>query len=98
MEFRHQYNDIMKDFGEGRLKGAGTIQKDLHLHDVNITSYYTDKYALWLDFRTFGDNKLHGSGRRLENTSEKNLITDNERSWISRQIVLLFVYIPGCSN
>ena len=35
-----------------------------------ITSYYTDKYALWLDFRTIDDNTLHGSGRRLENTSE----------------------------
>ena len=25
--------------------------------------YYTDKYALWLDFRTMDDNRLHGSGR-----------------------------------
>ena len=32
--------------------------------------YYTDKYAVWLDFRTIDDNRLHGSGRRLENTSE----------------------------
>ena len=23
---------------------------------------------LWLDFRTIDDNKLHGSGKRLENT------------------------------
>ena len=46
------------------------IQKDLQLHNVNIASYYTDKYTLWLDFRTIDDNKLHGSGRRLENTSE----------------------------
>ena len=57
-------------FGEGRLKDAGAIQKDLQLHNVNIASYYTDKYALWLDFRTIDDNRLHGSGRRLENTSE----------------------------
>ena len=56
--------------GEGRLKDAGTIQKDLQLHDFNITSYYTDKYVLWLDFRTIDDNKLHELGRRLENTSE----------------------------
>ena len=40
------------------------------LHNVNIASYYTDKYALWLDFRTIDDNKLHGSGRALHNTSE----------------------------
>ena len=70
MEYRHQYNEIVKHFAEGRLKEAGAIQKDLQLHNVNIASYYTNKYALWLDFRTIDDNRLHGSGRRLENTSE----------------------------
>ena len=71
MEYRHQYDGILKHFAEGRLKAiAGAIQKDLQLHNVNIASYYTDKYALWLDFRTIDDNRLHGLGRRLENTSE----------------------------
>ena len=63
MECCHQYNEIMKRFGEGRLKDAGTIQKDLQLYNVNIASYYTDEYALWLDFQTIADNKLHGSAR-----------------------------------
>ena len=71
MEYRHQYDEIIKHFAEGRLKGAGAIQKDLQLHNINIASYYTDKYALWLDFRTMDDNRLHGSGRQLENTSEE---------------------------
>ena len=66
MEYRHQYDEI----AEGRLKEAGAIQKDLQLHNINIASYYTDKYALWLDFGTIDDNRLHGSGRQLENTSE----------------------------
>ena len=70
MEYRHQYNEIVKHFAEGRLKEAGAIQKDLQLHNVDIASYYTDKYALWLDFRTIDDNRLHGSGRALQNTSE----------------------------
>ena len=70
MEYRHQYDEIVKHFAEGRLKEAGAIQKDLQLHNVDIASYYTDKYALWLDFRTIDDNRLHGSGRQLENTSE----------------------------
>ena len=71
MEYRrHQYNEIVKHFAEGWLKEAGAIRKDLQLHNVNIASYYTDKYALWLDFRTIDDNRLHGSDRRLENTSE----------------------------
>ena len=60
----------MKHFAEGRLKEAGAIQKDHQLHNVNIASYYTDKYALWLDFRTIDDNRLHGSGRRLKNASK----------------------------
>ena len=63
MEYRHQCDEIMKHFGEGRLKEAGAIQKDLQLHNVNIASYYTDKYALWLDFRTIDNNRLHGLGR-----------------------------------
>ena len=70
MEYRHQYNEVVKHFAEGQLKEAGVIQKDLQLHSVNIASYYTDKYALWLDFRTIDNNRLHGSLRRLENTSE----------------------------
>ena len=65
MEYRHQYDEIVKHFAEGLLKEAGAIQKDLQLHNVNIASYYTDKYkcALWLDFRTIDNNRLHGSGR-----------------------------------
>ena len=70
MEYRHQYDEIVKHFAEGRLKEAGAIQKDLQLYNVNIASYYTDKYALWLNFRTIDDNRLHSLGRRLENTGE----------------------------
>ena len=60
MEYRHQYDETVKHFAEGRLKEAGAIQKDLQLHNVNIASYYTNKYALWLDFRTIDNNRLHG--------------------------------------
>ena len=63
MEYRHQYDEIVKHFAEGQLKEAGAIQKYLQLHNVNIASYYTNKYALWLDFRVIDDNRLHGSGR-----------------------------------
>ena len=60
MGYHHYYDEIMKHFGEDQLKNLGAFQNDLQLHDVNITSYYTDKYALWLDFQTIDDNKLHG--------------------------------------
>ena len=57
VEYRHQYDEIVKHFAEGWLKETGAIQKDLQLHSVNVASYYTDKYALWLDFRTIDDNR-----------------------------------------
>ena len=38
MEYRHQYDEIIKHFSEGHLKGAGWVQKDLQLHNVNIGS------------------------------------------------------------
>ena len=57
MEYRHHCDEIIKHFGEGRHKAAGAIQIDLQLHDA---LYYTNKYALWLDFRTIDDNTLHG--------------------------------------
>ena len=63
MKYRHQYDEIVKHFAEGQLKEAGAIQKDLQLHNINIASYYSNKYALWLDFGTIDDNRLHGSGR-----------------------------------
>ena len=39
VEYRHHYDEIIKYFGEQRLKDAGAIQKDIYLHDVNITSF-----------------------------------------------------------
>ena len=36
MEYRHQYNEIVKRFAEGWLKEAGAIQKNLQLHNINI--------------------------------------------------------------
>ena len=46
MEHRRQYDEIVKHVAESQLKEAGAIQKDLQLHNVNIASYYTNKYAL----------------------------------------------------
>ena len=59
MEYRHQYEEILKHFGEGWLKETGAIQKGLQLHNVNIALYYNDKYALWLDFQTIDNNRFH---------------------------------------
>ena len=50
MEYRHPYDEIVKHLAGGWLKEAVAIQKDLQLNSVNIALFYTDKYALWLDF------------------------------------------------
>ena len=63
-----QYDEICKYFAEG--KNPNEVQKHLQLHNVNVGEYLTDKYALWLDFRTIDENFLHGMGRHIENASE----------------------------
>ena len=67
-----QYDEICKYFAEGSQKdnNANEVQKHLQLHNVNVGEYLTDKYALWLDFRTIDENSLHRMGRHIENASE----------------------------
>ena len=63
-----QYDEICKYFAERN--NPNEVQKHLQLHNVHVGEYLTDKYALWLDFRTIDENFLHGMGRRIENASE----------------------------
>ena len=67
-----QYYATHKYFAEGKQKdnNVNEVQKQLQLHDISLGKYLTDKYALWLDFRTIDENFLHGRGRRIENSSE----------------------------
>jgi len=37
---------------------------------TDMSTYFRNQYALWLDFRSSDDPKLHGSGRRVENATE----------------------------
>ena len=67
-----QYDEACKYFAEGSQKdnNANEVQKHLQLHNVSVGEYLTDRYALWLDFRTTDENELHGTGRKIENASE----------------------------
>ena len=56
--------------GSKRYPEVATVAKDLALADVSLVDFLTNKYALWLDLRTSDDDRLHGSGRRIENASE----------------------------
>jgi len=37
---------------------------------TDMSTYYQNRYGLWLDFRSSDDQKLHGLGRRVENAAE----------------------------
>jgi len=37
---------------------------------TDMSTYYQNRYGLWLNFRSSDDQKLHGSGGRVENASE----------------------------
>ena len=69
----YQQWDEAKKFlaaGSKRYPEVAAVAKDLALADVSLTDFLTTKYALWLDLRTSDDDRLHGSGRRVENASE----------------------------
>ena len=46
------------------------FKKHLQLYNLSLGETLVNKYALWLDFRTIGENELQGTGRRIENASE----------------------------
>ena len=56
--------------GRKRHPEVAVVAKDLGLADVSLGEFLTNKVALWLDLRTTDDDRLHGSGRRIENASE----------------------------
>ena len=67
-----QYDEACEYFAEGvqRDSNANEVQTQLQLYDVSLSEYLVNKNALWLDFRRIDENELHGTGRRIENTSE----------------------------
>ena len=75
-----QYDETRKYFAEGKQRDndANEIQKHLHLYDVSLGEYLTDKYALWLDFRMTDENALYGMGRKIGNASGVTLQIDKK--------------------
>ena len=72
MQLFEQYDEICKYLAKGKQRDANDnqAQKHLRLHDLSVGEYLTNKYALWLNFRTTDENALHGMGRRKENAPE----------------------------
>ena len=61
-----QYDEICKYFAEGKQRdiSVNELQKHLCLHDLGVGEYLTDKYALWIDFRTTDETPYTGLAER----------------------------------
>ena len=71
---------------------ANEVQMHLQLYDLSIGEYLTDKYTLWLDFRTINEDALHGAGRRIENASE-GVTLQIEKSAESAGALNAYIYL-----
>ena len=70
------WDEARKLFAPGRKRHpeVAVMAKDLGLADVSLGKFLTSKFALWLDLRTTDDDRLHGSGRRIENAASAVLV------------------------
>ena len=73
------------------------VVKDLALADVSLQEFLTSKFTLWLDLRTTFDNRLHGSGWRVENTSEGVTIQITKQAEAAGALNI-YLYIIMCAQ
>ena len=70
MRPHQQFGEIKKIFADGKHRTKAHVAKELELADMKLEDYLTTKYGLWLDMRTTDDDSLHGSGRKIEGSSQ----------------------------
>ena len=95
------WDEAKKYFAPGskRHPEVGTAAKDLALAEVNLGEFLTSKYSLWLDLRTSDDDRLHGSGRRIENASEGITIQITKKAEAAGALnIYLFVVMDAQLN
>ena len=85
--------------GRKRHPDVSVVAKDLTLADVSLREFLTSKFALWLDLRTTDDDRLHGSGRRIENASEGVTIQISKKAEAAGQLnIYLYILIDAQLN
>ena len=85
--------------GSKRYPEVGTAAKDLALADVNLVEFLASKYSLWLDLRTSDDDRLHGSGCRIESASEGITIQITKKAESAGALnIYLFVVLDAQFN
>ena len=58
----------------------------------SVGEYLTDRYALWLDFRTINENELHRMGRRIGNALE-GITLQTEKKEESAGALNAYIYL-----
>ena len=66
-----------------RDNNTNEVQKQLQLYDLSVGECLTNKYALWLDFRTIDKNSLYGTGRKMENALEGIILQIEKKAEIA---------------
>ena len=94
-----QYDEICKHFAEEKQRDndANELQKHLQLYHLNLGEYLVNKYALWLNFRMVDENKLHKTGRRIQNASEGMTLQIEKKRRTSWGSKCLHLPHHGCS-
>ena len=68
------------------------MPKHLHLHDLSIEEYVTDKDALWLNFKMIDENILHGMGRGIGSAGE-GITLQIEKTAESAGALMAYIYL-----
>ena len=97
------YNEARRFFAGAYKKSRAVddMTKNLALADVTPTKFFKDKYALWLDFRSSQDNFLHGSGHKIQNTSEGVTVAitrDADTGAKFNASIYAFIFMDGVLN
>ena len=72
---------------------ANEVQKQLQLRYLGVGEYLTDKYALWLNFRTTDKNSLHGTGRRIENALKGITLQIEKKAETTARKLSAYIYL-----
>ena len=84
LPYQH-WDEIVKGFVREYLK-------DAELPAMDQTTFFQNRYGLWLDFRTSDDQTVHGSGRRIENASE-GITLQLEKTVQAAGVLNCYVYL-----
>ena len=101
MRAYQMWDEAKKYFAPGskRHPEVGTAEKGLAQTDVNLGEFLTGKFSLSLDLRTSDDDRLHGSGRRIENASEGITIQITKKAEAAGALnIYLFVVMDAQLN